>query len=145
MDMAEAQARRPLAEKREGLIVVGVDPGRCKCGIAALETSGRILGRRIADPDEVCDAVSQIAQGSDVVVVVGNGTGSHRILASLRDAGFDVEEADETGTSALARRRYLLEHPAKGWRRLIPMGLRYPDEPYDDYVALILAERRIHT
>jgi hypothetical protein len=145
MGMAEAQARRPLAEKGEGLIVVGVDPGRSKCGIAALDTSGGILGRRIADPDDVCDAVRQIAQGKAALVVVGNGTGSRRILTALRNAGFDVEEVDETGTSAMARARYLREHPAKGWRRLIPMGLRYPDEPYDDYVALILAQRRIHT
>jgi len=77
-------------------------------------------------------------------VVIGGSTGCHDLAVRLQDAGCNVQVVDERGTSELARRRYLLDHPARGWRRLIPLGLRHPPEPYDDYAALILAERRIH-
>jgi hypothetical protein len=48
---------------------------------------------------------------------------------------------DEKGTSLLARERYLKENPPAGWRRLLPSGMQIPKEPYDDYAALLLAER----
>ena len=37
--------------------------------------------------------------------------------------------------------RFLRAHPERGWKRLLPPGLRSPDRPYDDFVAVILAER----
>jgi hypothetical protein len=48
---------------------------------------------------------------------------------------------DESHTSEQARRRYVNEKPAHGWRRLLPKALRTPETPYDDYVAILLAER----
>jgi hypothetical protein len=74
--------------------------------------------------------------------VVGNGTGSRemaqRVSAAVRP--LEVVLVQEHRTSELARARYLAEHPPRGWRRLIPRGLRTPDEPYDDLVAVILGE-----
>lgn len=53
----------------------------------------------------------------------------------------EVFLVDEHLTSVEARRRYLADHPGRGLSRLLPAGLRTPDRPYDDYVAVILAER----
>jgi hypothetical protein len=39
------------------------------------------------------------------------------------------------------RRRYLLDHPLCGLFKLVPVSLRTPGEPFDDYVAVVLAER----
>jgi hypothetical protein len=47
---------------------------------------------------------------------------------------------EEAGTTLAARARYFKEHPRRGWRRLLPLGLQTPPEPYDDYVAVLLAE-----
>lgn len=124
-------------------VIIAVDPGRSKCGLAIVRADGTVLLRAIVDVEAICDRVREHAGGAGTVVVVGNGTGSARILETLRKAGCQVEEVDETHTSELARQRYLADHPERGWRRLLPMGLRTPREPYDDYVALILAERRI--
>ena len=32
-------------------------------------------------------------------------------------------------------------NPPRGWRRLLPVSMQMPPEPYDDYVAVILAQR----
>ncbi|MCS6830951.1 MAG: hypothetical protein NZ749_09955, partial [bacterium] len=76
-------------------------------------------------------------------VVVGGGTGFRALEALLHrlSPNVPVHVVNEAYTSEEARRRYLRENPPKGWRRLIPAWLRTPEQPYDDYVAVILAER----
>lgn len=124
-------------------LVIGVDPGRSKCGLAVLSPDGQVLERAILSVSDTCARVIQVCTERHAVVVVGRGTGSDAVVERLQQAGCTPELVDEAGTSALARRRYLLEHPERGWRKWIPLGLRYPREPYDDYVALILAERHL--
>ncbi len=48
---------------------------------------------------------------------------------------------DEHRSSEQGRRRYFRENPPRGWRRLLPVGLQTPPRAYDDYVAVVLAER----
>jgi len=126
-------------------VIVGVDPGTAKCGLAALDVRGVVLDRGIVPVADVPNWVIRVVGDQRHIVVVGDGTGSGSIVANLRACGLNVEMADEYETSREARRRYLQDHPERGWRRLIPIGLRFPDAPYDDYVAVILAERRFET
>lgn len=72
--------------------------------------------------------------------VVGDRTNSKIIGDILKSFGLPVEMVDENNSSLEGRRRYLKEH-SRGLLRLIPVGLRTPREAYDDYVAVILAER----
>jgi len=76
-------------------------------------------------------------------IVVGNGTGSKPLLLQLQAAGLPAPlvPVDESYTSQAARVRYLDTNPPRGWQRLVPRSLRTPPVAYDDYVALILAER----
>ncbi len=126
-----------------GALVIGIDPGRSKCGVAALEPDGVVLARAIVAPPDVLRWVRSVAGNRRALVVVGDGTGCAPVVAALAEAGIAVEKVDERNTSRRARQAYLREHPARGWRRLIPVGLRYPDGPYDDCAAVILAQRRI--
>ena len=48
---------------------------------------------------------------------------------------------DEHLTTLEARARYFVEHPPTGLKRLLPVSMQVPPEPYDDYVAVILGER----
>jgi hypothetical protein len=74
-------------------------------------------------------------------MLVGNGTGSAQFIKELCACISDipVEPVDEKYSSERARKAYLKANPAKGIRRFIPASLLYPDRPYDDYVAVILA------
>ena len=75
-------------------------------------------------------------------VLVGDRTGSAEVFRRLQEAGVGVPVTlvPEHGTTLKARRRYFQEHPPRGWRRLLPLSLQIPSEPYDDYAAIVLAE-----
>lgn len=123
--------------------VIGVDPGREKCGVAVLSREADVLEQAIVGPDEVLPMIRRWEAQGACLVVVGSGTGSTELCRRLRDLASTVELVPEENTSAEGRKRYLREHPPRGWRRLIPAGLRYPDRPYDDFVAILIAEKRI--
>ncbi len=122
-------------------IVLAVDPGRSKCGLAVCE-AGQILARAVVSPAAVADQVKAWqARYSITEAVIGNSTGAadtERVIASVLTV--PVRRVDETGTTLRARKRYFQEHPPRGWRRFVPKGLLTPMEPYDDYAAVILAE-----
>jgi hypothetical protein len=124
-----------------------VDPGRSKCGLAVVSGPDPIsvLAQCVVETERLtlevaalCRRYPQIAR-----LIVGNGTGSAVLRRALADSQPDIplDLVPEHGTSALARTRFLTENSPAGLRRLLPPGLRAPERPYDDYVALILAER----
>jgi len=122
-------------------IVLAIDPGRSKCGVAVCEP-GRALARAVvplgALPAYVADCLRNHAITE---VVIGDRTGAASVEAVLAGAlHVPVRRVDETGTTLRARERYFKDHPPRGWRRLVPRGLLTPGEPYDDYAAVLLAE-----
>jgi len=74
---------------------------------------------------------------------MGNGTGSAGLLSSIHEnlPNLDFTLVDERSTSELARARFIAEEPLPLLQRMLPLGLRSPTRPYDDYVAIILAEQ----
>jgi len=122
-------------------VVLAVDPGRARCGVAVCEP-GRVLARAVVSrealPALVRDWQLRYAVSE---VVIGNRTASAMVIALLADAGVaPVSVVEEAGSTLRARSRYFDEHPARGWRRLVPRTLQTPPEPYDDYAAVLLAE-----
>jgi len=123
--------------------VLAIDPGRAKCGIALLDGKGEIRERDIFPTPELFDGIKAIISRYPVeVVLLGKGTSSKTLRNPLQEilGSIKLELRDEKYTSEKARKRYLLEHPARGLERLIPSGMRLPDRPYDDYAAQIMAE-----
>ncbi|MBI3921515.1 MAG: resolvase [Armatimonadetes bacterium] len=76
-------------------------------------------------------------------VVLGDGTRSQQLAEELSrpERGLEVLLVDETNTTLEARQRFFQDHPPHGWRRWIPRSLLTPDRAYDDYAAILLAER----
>jgi len=124
--------------------VVAIDPGRAKCGVAAVAADGTVLERAIVATSTVGDVAAALAaKHHATAIVLGERTGSREVRAAIESAAPDLPThgIDEHMTTLLARRRYWREHPPRGLWRLIPEGLRVPPEPYDDWAAVILAER----
>jgi RNase H-fold protein (predicted Holliday junction resolvase) len=65
------------------------------------------------------------------------------VSAVVRDAGLPFVLVDERETTLRARARFFVDHPPRGWRRLVPRGMLLPDRPIDDYAALLIAERHL--
>jgi len=124
--------------------LLAVDPGREKCGIAVVTLRREVLERGIIDTPGLPMRVAHFVGRFDIeTVVLGDRTYAREVASLIRSTGLRLEIVfvDEHRSSELGRQRYLLAHPGRGWRRFIPLGLRSPNHPYDDYVAIILAER----
>ena len=123
---------------------LAIDPGQAKCGWALVDQEGKVAGRGIWARADAAENLVQLASRWRIdLVILGDRTGHRALLEELSACpGWDgrICLADESHSSEEARRRCVRE-TARGWRRLIPASLRYPSGPYDDYVAIILAER----
>ena len=122
-------------------MVLAIDPGRDKCGVAIAEP-GVVRDRAVVAPQALPDLVRAWQQRYGVTdIVIGNRTASGEVAQMLKGiVAVPLRAIDEAGTTLRARARYFDEHPPRGWRRLIPRGLLTPPEPYDDYAAVLLAE-----
>lgn len=125
-------------------VVLAVDPGRDKCGLAVVVSPGQVLHREVCPTQQLPARVQELAVRFPVaVLVLGDRTGARGSGDALRALPGLPEPTlvDEAGSTLEARERWRREVPARGWRRLLPVALRLPREPIDDWAAVILAER----
>ncbi|MGA1012466.1 resolvase [Vulcanococcus sp.] len=122
---------------------IGLDPGRSKCGLVRSDHStGQIEVAAVLSPEECFKQIGIWRERLGIEgVVLGDGTGSKHWQRQLNDLGLAVQVIPEAGTTLAARARYWQLEPPRGWRRLLPEGLRLPPRDYDDVVAQLLLER----
>ncbi|HXO07944.1 MAG TPA: hypothetical protein VN880_07915 [Solirubrobacteraceae bacterium] len=122
--------------------VIGVDPGSRKAGYALVERSGAVVVAGI-EPIERLHAclVDLTARCSVDAIALGRGTNARPVRASLEPLGIAIHLVDEHETTREARGLYFAEHPPRGWRRLVPLGLQLPPRSIDDYAAILIARR----
>lgn len=125
--------------------VLGIDPGTRKVGFALIEDAGSpALARGIEPLDSLLTRLAPLlAQHPVAAVALGSGTNMGRLAGMLGSLGVPVHVIDETNTTYGARALYFAEHPPRGWRRLLPLGLQLPPGPIDDYAAMLIARRYI--
>jgi RNase H-fold protein (predicted Holliday junction resolvase) len=130
-------------------VVLALDPGSHKCGLAVVRRGAapgeapRALVREVIARERVVARARELTEAHGVeALLVGDATGGAPLARELAAAlaPLPVHRVNEAFTSERARRRFLLENRPRGLGRLVPPGLRFPDRPYDDYVALLLAE-----
>ncbi len=132
-------------------IILAVDPGTSKCGVAIVRASAppETLFKATVDTDKLVVEIGRAMRRAPQIaaIVMGNGTASRTLAKAIAEMFPDapLTLVDEHGSSQRARRAYLLQNPPTGWRRMLPVGLRTPDRPYDDIVAETLAREFIAT
>jgi|LSQX01.1.fsa_nt_gb RNase H-fold protein (predicted Holliday junction resolvase) len=126
--------------------IVAVDPGYVKCGIAVLAPSGQVLHRDVLLTEMVGEAVDVLMRRHGAQdIVVGDGTAAKIVIQRLYDfrPSSQIMVIAETNTTLLARKRYWQEHSPGCLMLLLPVGMRMPPRPVDDYAAIIIGERFI--
>jgi hypothetical protein len=128
-------------------VVIAVDPGRAKCGLAAVRRDGAVIHQSVVPSTEVADAVARLMElYPGAALLLGNRTGARDVESAIRArCAVSPVLVDEHGSTLQGRRRYFLDNPRRGWRRLLPLGLQTPPRPYDDYVAIVIAERYLRS
>jgi len=123
--------------------VLGIDPGTQKAGFAVVEqTSSAPLIVGIERLDDLIDRVRQLLENYKVgAIALGRGTHANAVAQMLSSVNVPVHLIDEHETTWRARALYFADHPPRGWRRLIPLGLLLPPRPIDDYAAVLIARR----
>ena len=124
--------------------LIGIDPGRTKCGVAIVYEDGERIELRVVPTADMSAYLAGEAAAGDIArVCIGHATTSNAVVSMCRAALPDVPIAvvDESRTTLEARRRYYEDHPPRGIARLIPRGLLVPDAPLDGYAALLIVER----
>jgi RNase H-fold protein (predicted Holliday junction resolvase) len=125
------------------MTILGLDPGTRKCGYAVvtgLDAPPLTLG--IVGIELLAERLREVLAATPVALAaIGRGTNAAVVAGVVRDLGVPVELVDERETSLLARARFFRDHPPRGWRRIVPIGMLLPDRPIDDYAALLIAER----
>jgi hypothetical protein len=119
-------------------VVLGIDPGR-HVGLAWVDEAGRPLRLQVVTAEHI----DEVAIPRAVLVALGDGTGARGLQRRLLARGCRVRLVDERHSSEEARERYWALHPPRGWRRLLPRGLRPPPADLDAYAAWVIALRAL--
>ncbi len=134
--VGEPGSALPPVEDVSGAALVAFDPGR-HVGVAWVSDGGSLLHSVVITAQEL----ARVAVPPRARVLLGDGTGSRALGAALRGLGLAPELVDETDTSETARLLYWRRYPPRGVARLVPVGLRVPPRPIDDFAAYAIALR----
>ena len=123
--------------------ILGLDPGRDKCGVAVMDNEGKVAYHQIIDSQNAIATIQKLAREFAIdLIVMGDGTTSKIWQQQIESiATMPVVTVDETNSTLEARDRYWIMYPPKGLQRIIPQGLRVPPRPVDDIVAILLIEK----
>ncbi len=125
-------------------MIIAIDPGKNKCGIAIVTVKGEVIHKEVIKTEEVKSKIIQLKELYDLGrLIIGDGTMSREVRKRLEDFFQEVLIVDESYSTLEARDYYWEENPPTGLRRLIPLSLQTPPELIDDYVAVILAKREL--
>ena len=130
-------------------MILGLDPGRDKCGLAVMKQTKQIVARLIVDSNQTISTIQRLCQEYNIdLIVMGNGTTSkdwyYKIKSNLTSE-ISVVTINESNSTLEARDRYWLMHPPQGFQRIVPQGFRIPPCPVDDIVAILLIERYLRS
>jgi RNase H-fold protein (predicted Holliday junction resolvase) len=140
--IASTPRRDPCAAIPSEGPLAGLDPGRSKCGLVLSDPQRRrIRVARVLPPEAAWQELRRWQrQEALAAVVLGDGTGSAAWQTRLHPL-LPVCLVEERGSTLAARERFWQLEPPRGWRRLLPAGLRQPPRDWDDVVAQLLLER----
>lgn len=127
-------------------VLLGVDPGRSKTGLALVEPNGRIIDYTVALMKNFDSDFHEFIRDYEIErCVMGNGTTSETMQGTLEIMlpGVPVTVVDEAHSTEEARELYWEINPPKGLRKLFPTGMQVPPENLDGLAAVVLVKRYI--
>ena len=123
-------------------MIIGVDPGKDKCGVAVLSSGGEVKFSEVIPTIDFEMTLKKLSVQFEIEkIILGNGTTHNAAAKKLSALNFPVEVVDEKFTTEEARREYWKKNPPHGWRKLLPTTLQVPPVPVDNIVAEILVKR----
>lgn len=132
-----------LVDNRKNLL--GIDPGRSKCGLAVLDMKKNLLYKNIVNTALISSYLLDLDNKYNISdIVLGDGTFAAEIKQKIKKVfNYPIYFVDEAYTTIQAEERYRAEN-YRGWKRCLGFIKWKPSCPVDDYVAVILVERYLN-
>ncbi len=125
-------------------IIIAIDPGTKKCGYAVVDSNSSVLQREVISIEETTKVIENSLNIYQIdKIVLGNGTNYKSIEESLKNhfSQLKIILIEEKFSTLGARKKYFEAHPPQGIFKFIPLSLRVPPGHYDDFAAVLLAEK----
>lgn len=126
-------------------ILLGVDPGRSKTGLALVDTAGKILDYRVVLMTDFPGELREFISGYTIHrCVMGNGTTSASMTEILQKLlAVPITVIEEAHSTEEARKLYWELNPPQGLRKLLPTGMQVPPINLDGLAAVVLVKRYV--
>ncbi len=128
----------------EEKIIIAIDPGSKKCGYAVVNSNLSVLRREVTSIEGIIKTIEDSFNVYKIdEIILGNGTNYKNIEKRLKNhfPELKIILVEEEFSTLEARKKYFEAHPPRGIFKLIPLSLRVPPCYYDDFVAVLLAEK----
>lgn len=128
----------------EEKIIIAIDPGTKKCGCAVVDFNLTVLQREVTSTEGIIKIIEDSFNVYKIdEVILGNGTNYKNIEKRLKNhfPKLKIILIEEEFSTLEARKKYFEAHPPRGISKLIPLSLKVPPCHYDDFVAVLLAEK----
>ena len=129
---------------REEEIIIAIDPGTKKCGYAVADSDLSVLQKEVIPTDNIINNIKDSFKFYKInKIILGNGTNYKKIEERLKNnfPQLKIILIEEDYSTLEARKKYFEANPPRGIFKLIPLSLRVPPCHYDDFVAVLLAEK----
>lgn len=126
-------------------IILGIDPGRSKTGLALVDTAGKILDYKVVLMTDFPGELQEFTAGYTISrCILGNGTTSDSMAKTLQKLlAVDITVVEEAHSTEEARKLYWELNPPQGLRKLLPTGMQVPPVNLDGLAAVILVKRYV--
>ena len=124
--------------------IIAIDPGTKKCGYSVVDSDLSVLQREVISTEETIKAIENSLNIYKIdKIILGNGTHYKSIEESLKShfSQLKIILIEEKFSTLGARKKYFETHPPRGIFKFIPLSLRVPPGHYDDFAAVLLAEK----
>ena len=125
-------------------LIIAIDPGTKKCGYAVVDSNLSILQREVISTDKIVEIITDSLNIYKIdKIILGNGTNYKSIEESLKNhfSQLKIILIEEKFSTLGARKKYFEINPPRGIFKFIPLSLRVPPGHYDDFAAVLLAEK----
>jgi len=125
-------------------IIIAIDPGTKKCGYVVVDSDMSVLQKEVIPTDNIVNNIEDSFKVYKInKIILGNGTNYKNIENRLKNhfPKLKIILIEEEFSTLEARKKYFKANPPRGIFRFIPLSLRVPPCHYDDFVAVILAEK----
>jgi RNase H-fold protein (predicted Holliday junction resolvase) len=125
-------------------MILAIDPGKDKCGLAVLDPQGQVLEKAVlAHANLLGHLPDYLKKYSISTLVIGQGHWGQELARELEQLKLKTHLVfvSEKYSSLEARQLYWKENKPRGLLRLLPTSLCLPPVPIDDHAAVILGKR----